>query len=213
VAVFSPIRLFGDALVACLQHAGHDSAALAESDLIDLIESSLPPPDVVLFDIISNETVGLIPKIAETNPGILMIALSVPRLADEVIACADAGFGSYVPRDCSFDEMMEIVSMAKQGEVPCDPKISRHLLDEVGRRRSASSSRKPKLEAPLTARESEVAELLAAGRSNKEIARLLGVSVATVKNHVHSVLHKLGLQSRSEVASLVSRQPWLVQLA
>ncbi len=57
--------------------------------------------------------------------------------------------------------------------------------------------------AMLSPRQREVAEALADGRSNKEIARALGISLATVKDHVHAVLSRLGLERRGQVAALV----------
>lgn len=57
--------------------------------------------------------------------------------------------------------------------------------------------------AALSPRQQEVAEALAAGHSNKEIARALGISLATVKDHVHAVLSRLGLERRGQVAALV----------
>ncbi len=56
--------------------------------------------------------------------------------------------------------------------------------------------------ARLTPREREVAELLACGLRNKDIAELLGIAVGTVKDHVHSILEKSGLESRAQVAAL-----------
>lgn len=61
--------------------------------------------------------------------------------------------------------------------------------------------REPSFWATLTSREREVARLIARGRCNKDIAHALGLSVATVKDHVHAVLQKSGLSSRLEVAS------------
>ena len=56
-----------------------------------------------------------------------------------------------------------------------------------------------RLFAPLTARQQDVAALVVAGKSNKQIAVVLGISVATVKDHVHAILHRLGLSSRAAV--------------
>jgi DNA-binding NarL/FixJ family response regulator len=61
-------------------------------------------------------------------------------------------------------------------------------------------------EARLTAREREIVELVAAGLSNKEISQLLTIELATVKNHVHIILAKLGVSRRSEVAARIRRR-------
>jgi DNA-binding NarL/FixJ family response regulator len=63
--------------------------------------------------------------------------------------------------------------------------------------------------APLTVREREVLCLVAAGLQNKEIAQKLGISNATVRNHVHNILEKLEVHSKLEAASLAFRQRWV----
>jgi DNA-binding CsgD family transcriptional regulator len=62
---------------------------------------------------------------------------------------------------------------------------------------------------PLTAREREVLRWVAAGHPNKDIARELGLSLATVRNHVHNTLEKLGVHSKLEAASLAFRSGWV----
>jgi NarL family two-component system response regulator LiaR len=62
--------------------------------------------------------------------------------------------------------------------------------------------------ARLTGREAEVADLMAAGRSNADIADALGLSVFTVKNHVSNILMKLHAQSRTEATAIILRVRW-----
>jgi len=62
---------------------------------------------------------------------------------------------------------------------------------------------------PVTPRQAEVLFLIAAGRQNKEIALQLGLSVATVRNHVHNILVKLGVHSKLEAVSLSFRKGWV----
>jgi DNA-binding CsgD family transcriptional regulator len=62
---------------------------------------------------------------------------------------------------------------------------------------------------PLTDREREVLQLVAAGLSNKEVAEKAGISVATVRNHIHHILEKLDLHSKLEAVSLAFRQGWV----
>jgi DNA-binding NarL/FixJ family response regulator len=86
-----------------------------------------------------------------------------------------------------------------RGEVRCSPRISGWLLRELRHRPNISE-----LGERLTSREIQILRLISQGLSNKEIARELGISVATVKNHVHSVLEKLGVQSRSQAAARIT---------
>src|SRR5690606_7627430 len=73
-------------------------------------------------------------------------------------------------------------------------------------RLSALANRDPVPNAALTPRELEVAQLIDQGHSNKQIARRLGLRISTVKNHVHSILEKLRLERRGQVATLLSER-------
>ena len=75
--------------------------------------------------------------------------------------------------------------------------------------RRAAQHRAPPGAPPLTPREAEVLFHLAAGLRNKEVARNLGLSLATVRNHVHNILVKLGVHSKLEAVSLSFRNGWI----
>ena len=139
-----------------------------------------------------------------------MVAVAVTEAATEVIACAEAGFDAYVSRTARTTEMLEILQRAQQGETICDPKIARTLFNELARRPGAVIPASQ--DEHLTAREIEIARLLGRGVSNKEIAAELQLSVATIKNHVHSVLHKLQVGNRTQVASLLRENPLALRL-
>jgi len=122
-----------------------------------------------------------------------------------VIACAEAGVSGYVTREASLDELTGVVESVARGESPCSPRISALLLRRVaetaGRRTETDAARR------LTRREAEIVGLIDEGLSNKQIAGRLSIELATVKNHVHSILEKLQVERRAEAAARVrSRQ-------
>jgi DNA-binding NarL/FixJ family response regulator len=87
------------------------------------------------------------------------------------------------------------------GESSCSPGVSAILLRRLST--LASQRRRPAArELPLTAREIQILHMLEAGLANRDIAGRLCIAVHTVKNHVHSVLTKLGVSSREEAAAL-----------
>lgn len=92
-------------------------------------------------------------------------------------------------------------------QVQCDPKVSGALLRELRSRRRKTTEEQGN--DPLTRRECDVLRLLGRGASNKEIARQLGVSDATIKNHVHEVLAKLRVHRRAQAAARLREQPWI----
>ena len=153
---------------------------------------------VVLIDVTDRGALAEARRLIGDFPELRVIALALPEAADEVIACADHGFVSYVPRNACSEDMFAVVRRALREEVVCDPKVSRELLRELQRRRGQAAREAP-LGEDRTNRERDVLRLLGRRMSNKEIARQLGLSPATVKNHVHAILTKLSASSRREV--------------
>jgi DNA-binding NarL/FixJ family response regulator len=116
-----------------------------------------------------------------------------------VVACA-AGMVGYLPRDTTGAELVEALERIAKGERVYPPRIVQTLADWLSRRadRPAHS-----LIDDLTKREREVVDLVRIGLSNKQIAERLCIEVATVKSHVHSILGKLNVERRTEVAALL----------
>jgi DNA-binding NarL/FixJ family response regulator len=207
--VFSPVRLFGDALAACLEmqesvsEVGccHLSTKL-HAQVVDF------EPDAVLFDVNAEDAMQQAFALSSALPEIPLLAIAIPETPDEIIACADAGFLGYVPRQASVEELCVIVDMAIAGQCACHPKIAGSLFRELNRRRQECSH--TTRGEPLTPREREILGLVSRGRPNKEIARELDLSLATVKNHVHSIFLKLHVSCRTEAVSRLQDEPWLM---
>lgn len=124
------------------------------------------------------------------------------------LAVAEGATGT-IRRSASPEELFRAVRTVASGnawyEAGTATAIMRHALAGNG---SASGS---PATAPLSGRELEVAELIAAGRSNKEIGSILNISAPTVKKHVGRILEKLGLQDRLQVGLYVARNPLVLQ--
>jgi DNA-binding NarL/FixJ family response regulator len=130
-----------------------------------------------------------------------IVALGMPEDEAEVLNCAQLGIAGYVTREASIADMLAAVEATARGEVHCSPKIAGSLF----RRIAALSTERNNSSTPngLTARESQILKLLQQGMSNKMISRSLGIELPTVKNHVHSILAKLGIHRRTEAISLL----------
>lgn len=116
----------------------------------------------------------------------------------EVVACAEAGVAAIVGRDATLDEVLAAVRAVAGGHLRC----SERAAGVVMRRVAQLASRQALGEASsLTRREWDIAIRVHRGLSNKEIAAELGIETATVKNHVHSLLAKLQVQRRGQVAA------------
>jgi two-component system, NarL family, nitrate/nitrite response regulator NarL len=212
VLVYSPVRLFGEGIAAFLESIGSVGAVRVEHNVIDLETKVVEfRADIALFDVTAQDILPTARHIKALCPEVTIVAVAVAEIAEEVIACADAGFAAYIPRNASASEMLAIIDHTLQGGTVCDPRIARSLFDELARRRPMKTS----FDAGgrLTCREIEIARLLGRGSANKEIAEELHLSVATIKNHVHSVLNKLQVSRRSQVANLLVENPWILRLS
>ena len=150
-------------------------------------------PDVVLQDLLlpgGIDGIETTRRLLARRPGVKVIALTA--LVDEprMMAVLRAGALGYVRKDADPEVLLAAVRRVAAGRPYIDPGVTTHLMHAV----TASDE--------LTAREVEVMRELARGRSNKEIARELSMSEATVKVHVRQVMKKLGALNRTHAAVL-----------
>jgi DNA-binding NarL/FixJ family response regulator len=210
VLVYSPTRLFGEGIAAFVGSIETVSAVQVEHDVVDLAAKMIAfDANLAIFDVTTPDAMPLA-RIAALGSDVATIALAVSEVAEQVIACADAGFAAYVPRTATIVELVSIIDQVIDGGTVCDPRIARSLFNELARRRPPSEKRG--CDEPLTRREIETARLVGRGLSNKEIAHELNLSVATIKNHVHSVLLKLHVSRRTQVGTLLADSPWVLRL-
>jgi DNA-binding NarL/FixJ family response regulator len=113
-----------------------------------------------------------------------------------VLRALAAGANGYLLKDLPAADLAQAVRLAHAGVDQLDPGVTRRLVTALTRSTSARTSTHP----TLTLREIEVLRLIAAGATNREIANRLIVSEGTVKNHVSSILGRLGLRDRTQAA-------------
>jgi two-component system, NarL family, nitrate/nitrite response regulator NarL len=156
-------------------------------------------PDVVLVGISDALQPACVTALRHAHPGCRIVAIGGSTRDQDVVAWIEAGVAGYVTRDQSLDELGRVIADVADGLGAC----SRDAMGAVMRRVAATSE--PRAVAPtatmLTRRETEILALIRQGLSNKEIATRLTIELATVKNHVHNILHKLQVKRRNEAAS------------
>jgi two-component system, NarL family, nitrate/nitrite response regulator NarL len=165
-------------------------------------------PDLALID--ATMTHGSPAKyIATIAASCKVIALGVPE--DEVLSCARIGITGFVTPGAPVNDLMTAIRVVARGEVHCPRKIAGSLVRSIATAYSERHVGTPL--AALTAREVQILTLVQQGMSNKIIARSLGIELPTVKNHVHSVLAKLGIRSRVEAILVFYGRGGLDELA
>ena len=200
VAILSVIRLYAEGLAQYLGSRGDICVAGTARNFAE-IERLLDkkPVDVILCDTSEKGTVAEVRQLASRFPEAKIVAVALTETETEIIAWAEAGISAYVPRQASLAQLCTAIFAAMRGEMNCSPKIAGWLLRKLRQHPDRSY-----LAERLTSREVEILRFISEGLSNKEIAQTLGISVSTVKNHVHSVLEKLGVRSRSQAAAQIS---------
>jgi two-component system, NarL family, nitrate/nitrite response regulator NarL len=161
-------------------------------------------PDIVLLDMSMDEAFSAARKVAKTSKASRVVALGMPESEADIFRCAAIGIAGYVTRGGSLSDVVAAIDAVARGEVHCSPRIAGSLYRRVGAL-SAHGRAAANPVTGLTTREQQVLRLMRQGLSNKVISRRLGIELSTVKNHVHSILAKLGVHRRAEAGSLVDR--------
>jgi DNA-binding NarL/FixJ family response regulator len=171
-------------------------------------------PDVILMDLVMPKLdgAGAMRAVRERAPASRVIVLTSFLDDDRLMAALAAGAAGYLLKDVEPAQLARAVRSACAGEALIDPTVAARLLQalsEPGGPGLAGSlpntAGRTGIER-LTRREREVLELIAAGQSNKRIARELGIAEKTVKAHVGSLLAKLGVSDRTQAAVLAIKR-------
>jgi DNA-binding NarL/FixJ family response regulator len=141
-------------------------------------------------------------------PETRFLAISVSDAAEDVISVIRAGAGGYVTKSIAPADLIAAIRTVRDGDAVFSPRLAGFVLDAFRGRLSAPVD--PELD-QLTAREREVLRHVARGYSYREVAKSLHLSARTVESHVSSVLRKLQLSIRHELARWASG--WSDQLA
>jgi len=156
-------------------------------------------PDVVLLDVRMPGTDGVAAAraIVAGSESVRVLMLTVSDAAEDLYEAVKAGAHGYLLKDVGTDELLAAIRAVVVGQSLISPPMAAKLLAEFNTLARAAEARKAGPQ--LTEREVEVLALLARSLSNRAIAEELGIAENTVKNHVRSILEKLGMKSRVEV--------------
>lgn len=197
-----------------LMRAGLRSLIAKEKDLEVVAEASdgreavklvaQHSPDVVIMDIGMPNLNGIdaTRQIRDIAPHTKVIALSMHASTQFVSRMLEAGASAYLLKDAAHEELLNAIRVVASGKVYLSPSITGVVVDDYVRR--AGPTAKPLIQ--LSPREREIAQLLAEGRSTKEIAGQLFVSVKTVETHRQHIMEKLKIGSIAELTKYAIRE-------
>jgi len=163
-------------------------------------------PDVVVADIAMPQLNGIdaTSQIVKANPGTGVLILSMHSDESYLLRALEAGAKGYLLKDSAEEDLKRAIKTVAGGKPFFSPAIAQTMLEDYMRflqQRGEQDSY-----SLLTDREREVLQLLAEGRSNKEVATLLDLSVYTVDTHRTRIMQKLGLHNTAELVLYAVRK-------
>lgn len=190
--------------------AGEASNGQQAIQLVDYTD-----PDMVVMEVDLPGVNGLevARAVKRTHPHIRIVLLSAAMDGRQVVKAIRAGVSSYLPRNVSWEKLLRSLLQVRQGEYPINelvlslPDVAAQVLAAF--RQMAVDEDTQSIYSPLSPRELQVLELVAAGCTNKEIAAQLDISNQTVKNHVSSILRKLAVNDRTQAVVYAMRRGWI----
>lgn len=185
-----------------------DMTVVAEADdgrsALEAIQHQ--PTDIVIMDIAMPGLNGIeaTRQIRARHPGIRVIALSMHSDRRFLIGMFQAGASGFLLKDSAAEELITAIRAVVGGHAYVSPAIASTLVEDVLRRAPAADPAAPPQ--PLTPREREVLQLIAEGKSTKEIAGILRVSGKTVESYRLKIMAKLDLHSVAELTKYAIRE-------
>ncbi len=199
VLVVSEVRIVREGVRAVLAaRDGIDIVSTVDSQHAGVQCAELQP-QIALFDAARRDSVEFVKDILTRAPDCKVVAFGVRETAEDILPWAAAGTAGYVHACATGGEVASVLEQVMRGELPCSARAAAALYREVAtlsrwgggrpRERGAVMLR-------LSRRELQIARLIERGLTNKQIARVLCIEPATVKNHVHNLCEKLRVHRR-----------------
>jgi len=201
VLIVADVRFYRDGLADII--ARHPrccvvGTASSRRDAVERVRDT--SPDIVLLDTAMPEGLAAASEIAGGSSA-KVVAIALDETPHAVLEWAEVGASGYVPRDASMADLVASIERTARGELQCSAEIAASMIRRVWALSKSTGDRQPTTTVQLTPREREIMRLIDQGMSNKDIARHLGIGVATAKSHVHHILEKLNVRRRSQASA------------
>lgn len=202
VLVADDHSLFRDGIISLLEAAGLEVVGQVGDGQAAVEEALRLAPDLVLMDITMPNITGLeaLRLIKEKSPDTRVVMLTISEDDSDLFEAIEAGADGYLLKSLDTREFMDMLDGLQRGEAAMTRQTVTRLMKGF-----AKPARQAEPVQRLTEREIELLRLVAAGMSNKAIARMLSISENTVKYHMSNILQKFDAQNRTEAVTQATR--------
>ena len=199
-------RIFREGLRAMLEkQPGFEIIGEAESGwtAIKMVQEILP--DVVIMDVVMPDLNGIeaTRQIIGKNPAVKIIGLSMQSDIRYVTEMLKAGSSGFLLKDCAFEELVNAIKAVRENRICLSPGISEDMIKDYI---NFLSTDNVSAFSSLTAREREVLQFMAEGKSMKDIASRFGVSAKTIETHRQNIMEKLDIHNMAELVKFAIRE-------
>jgi two-component system NarL family response regulator len=207
VLIVDDAELFREALKAAFVQEGFSVVGAAADAMAAIDLAREHRPDLVMLDVLMPGMSGLevVGAIVKASPTTRVVLLTSSESAEDLLSAVKVGASGYMTKDTPLPRLVAAMHDVLQGGAAVSPAMGGKLfsaLRDLLRHQGSAAARTPE----LTGRELEILELVGGGKTSKEIADELYISVNTVRNHVRNVLDKLGMKSRFEAVNWAQRE-------
>ena len=181
-------------------------AEVADSDAAVTAAAETGPDLVLVGADLPPDALDAVRRISSADPVVRLVVLTRRPNGDELLDAVLAGASGYLGSQVDERRLPHALQGVLAGEVALPRRHTERLLEELRRRRTQHAVLSAHASSPLTDREWEVLQLLAADASSADIARRLGISEVTVRRHISGAVSKLGVPDRAAAARLVAER-------
>ncbi|MEZ4712141.1 MAG: response regulator transcription factor [Caldilineaceae bacterium] len=175
-------------------------------DALERIDDSSCDLVLISTNLGEGEAIELIECTKRDHPDIKILVIGMANSEAVILSFVEAGASGYVLMEDSLEELLNNIRAVYENKAFVTPEVAAALMERIANLSAKLTDMDvdPSAYEDLTAREKEALALIAAGYSNREMAKKLTVEIGTVKNHVHNILAKLSVNSRKDAAAYLA---------
>lgn len=174
---------------------GKEAMEILEREKVDLVLMDIRMP---IMDGVESTKI-----IKERYPDIKVLILTTFNEDEYIFEGLKNGADGYLLKDISSEELVRAIETVYEGNILLQPDVAKKMIKSMNHNNTTENNLDEDIFKELTKKEYEIAILIGAGRSNREIAKILYIAEGTVKNHITKILDKLRLRDRTQLAVMI----------